>query len=115
MSGAASSSTMAGLYSLPQKCVNQRPTMALLSSCLDMMSLLGLRLAGASLRAEEPRGVPDLALEFFSTQPDASCPDRGAASPRGAMPRDARAQQRTSAALGNPPSPACRDNHAPRA
>src|SRR5678815_4247404 len=36
MSGAASSSTMPRLQVLPQKSVNQRPTMALLSSSLDM-------------------------------------------------------------------------------
>src|ERR1700730_6127274 len=40
MSGAASSSTMPRLQVLPQKSVNQRPTMALLSSSLDMMVLL---------------------------------------------------------------------------
>src|ERR1043165_1942986 len=45
MSGAASSSTIAGLYSLPQKCVNQRPTTALLSSSLDMIDLLALQWA----------------------------------------------------------------------
>src|SRR5580698_9870493 len=38
MSGAASSSTMSRLHALPQKSVNQRPTMALLSSSLDMVN-----------------------------------------------------------------------------
>src|SRR5437764_6695385 len=40
MSGAASSSTMPRLQVLPQKSVNQRPTVALLSSSFDMMVLL---------------------------------------------------------------------------
>src|SRR5687768_17096997 len=62
MSGAASSSTMAALYSLPQKCVNQRPTMALLSSSLDMMLSSYLQLAGASLQAGERRDAPNLAF-----------------------------------------------------
>src|SRR5215470_18637252 len=39
MSGAANSSTMPRLQVLPQKCVNHRPTMALLSSSLDMSCL----------------------------------------------------------------------------
>src|ERR1700756_1801854 len=38
MSGAASSSTTSRLQVLPQKSVNQRPTMALLSSSLDMLN-----------------------------------------------------------------------------
>src|SRR5471032_1071681 len=38
MSGAASSSTMSRLQVLPQKSVNQRPTIALLSSSLDMVN-----------------------------------------------------------------------------
>src|SRR6202011_4603690 len=38
MSGAASSSTVSRLQVLPQKSVNQRPTMALLSSSLDMVN-----------------------------------------------------------------------------
>src|SRR5471032_3518353 len=38
MSGAASSSTMSRLQVLTQKSVNQRPTMALLSSSLDMVN-----------------------------------------------------------------------------
>src|ERR1700681_2674638 len=40
MSGAASSSTMPRLHVSPQKSVNQRPTMALLSLTLDMIDLL---------------------------------------------------------------------------
>src|SRR4029077_18571454 len=41
MSGAAISSTMPRLQVLPQKSVNQRPTMALLSSSFDMMNSFG--------------------------------------------------------------------------
>src|SRR6266700_3301416 len=40
MSGAASSSTIPRSHVLPQNLVNQRPTMALFSSSLDMLHLL---------------------------------------------------------------------------
>src|ERR1700675_2935384 len=61
-SGAASSSTMSRLQVLPQKSVNQRPTIALLSSSLDMVD------ASLSVVEEEQRDRISLPEQYRRKQ-----------------------------------------------